>query len=104
HPNFHPTLTHLQTKLYPLVSTTTGLPHPDFPASLLNFHLLTSAQLDNLATHFHQVSPPSHATSLYPITIPPWVGADAVEVDLVTKRRRFGRFIGLRGCESPLKE
>lgn len=24
------------------------------------------------------------------------------EVDLVTKRRRFGRFIGLRGCESPI--
>lgn len=23
-------------------------------------------------------------------------------VDLVTKRRRFGRFIGLRGCESPV--
>lgn len=24
------------------------------------------------------------------------------EVDLMTKRRRFGRFIGLRGCESPI--
>lgn len=23
-------------------------------------------------------------------------------MDLVTKRRRFGRFIGLRGCESPV--
>ena len=27
---------------------------------------------------------------------------DGNEVDLVTKRRRFGRFIGLRGCESPV--
>lgn len=27
-------------------------------------------------------------------------GADKA-VDLVTKRRRWGRFIGLRGCESP---
>lgn len=25
------------------------------------------------------------------------------EVDLKTKRRRFGRFIGLRGCESPIQ-
>lgn len=25
------------------------------------------------------------------------------EVNLKTKRRRFGRFIGLRGCESPIQ-
>lgn len=26
------------------------------------------------------------------------------EVDLQTKRRRWGRFVGLRGCESPVRE
>lgn len=26
-----------------------------------------------------------------------------MDVDLKTKRRRFGRFIGLRGCESPIQ-
>lgn len=29
---------------------------------------------------------------------------DAGLVDLATKRRRFGRFIGLRGCESPVQD
>lgn len=29
-------------------------------------------------------------------------GEKGREVDLATKRRRFGRFIGLRGCESPI--
>lgn len=32
------------------------------------------------------------------------VGAYQPEVSLETKRRRWGRFIGLRGCESPTKE
>lgn len=41
---------------------------------------------------------------MYPAWIPAWTGIDAStieEVDLETKRRRWGRFIGLRGCESP---
>lgn len=29
---------------------------------------------------------------------------DASLVDMATKRRRFGRFIGLRGCESPVQD
>lgn len=35
----------------------------------------------------------------YPIRVPAWVGDD---VSIETKRRRWGRFIGLRGCESPV--
>ena len=53
-------------------------------------------------------------TWLYPTCIPAWTslhpataryrnsdGAGVADVDLETKRRRWGRFIGLRGCESP---
>lgn len=32
--------------------------------------------------------------------MPSWVGED---VPIETKRRRWGRFIGLRGCESPVE-
>jgi hypothetical protein len=35
---------------------------------------------------------------MYPAWIPPYTGEG---VELGTKRRRWGRFIGLRGCESP---
>lgn len=85
----------------------TGLQHTDFPRTLLSFHLLTSAQLDELARHYHQVWPPVPATFYYPMRIPAWVAQvdgqmQPGRVDLETKRRRFGRFIGLRGCESPV--
>lgn len=46
---------------------------------------------------------------MYPIVIPAWIGrgngmkgsGGGGEVDVKTKKRQFGRFIGLRGCESP---
>ncbi|KAL1975194.1 hypothetical protein VTN31DRAFT_3586 [Thermomyces dupontii] len=104
HPAFFPTLQHLANPLVPLVSITTGLPHPDFPMSILAFHLLTHEQLDSMARHYHQVWPPVPETFGYPIRIPAWVGTPYEHtVDLETKRRRIGRFIGLRGCESPVK-
>ncbi|PLB44770.1 hypothetical protein P170DRAFT_429521 [Aspergillus steynii IBT 23096] len=103
-PLFYSVVNHLQTPLCPLISSTTGLQHPEFPGTILAYHLLTSRQLDDLARHYHQIYPPVAATSYYPITIPPWVGAsDESDVNLDTKRRRFGRFIGLRGCESPVQ-
>jgi hypothetical protein len=103
--SFFPTLSHLGTRLYPLVSNTTALPHPDFPRTILGYHLLTSRQLDNLAIHYHQVWPPVRATAYYPVAILPWIGTENEEdVDLETKRRRFGRFIGLQRCESPVEE
>ncbi|RMJ27302.1 hypothetical protein PHISP_01816 [Aspergillus sp. HF37] len=104
HPSFLRVLEHLLTPLRPLISMTTCVPHPDFPTTLLAYHLLTSTQLDDLARHYHQVWPPMSDTKSYPQPIPAWVGAPnerAVDVD--TKRRRFGRFIGLRGCESPVE-
>ncbi len=98
---------HLRNPLVPLISVMTGLPHPAFPINLLQYHLLTHAQLDSLARWYHQVEPAVAETFFYPTWIPAWtslVGDDDntnVGVDLETKRRRFGRFIGLRGCESP---
>ncbi|GIK07414.1 hypothetical protein Aspvir_003078 [Aspergillus viridinutans] len=102
HPSFQPILRHLRTRLCFLVSSTTGQQHPEFPKTLLAYHLLTNRQLDDLARHFHQVWPPVEATRAYPVSIPAWIGTQGEKsVDLQTKRRRFGRFIGLRGCESP---
>jgi hypothetical protein len=46
-------------------------------------------------------------TFRYPARIPAWVSLNEGEedaenaVDLETKRRRWGRFVGLRGCETP---
>ena len=100
HPNFTTIIGHLTKELQPLVSTATGIPHPEFPTSLLKYHLLTHSQLDDLAVHYHQVFPPVPETTQYPLCIKPWVGTES-NVDLNVKRRRFGRFIGMRGCESP---
>ncbi|TVY49307.1 hypothetical protein LOCC1_G000706 [Lachnellula occidentalis] len=82
--------------LCPLVRVTDGAHHHAFPLTILNFHLLTSQQCDDLAHHFHQRTP-SDWTCLYPIRIE-WRN----DATLDEKRRRIGRFIGLRGCESPL--
>jgi hypothetical protein len=112
---------HLSTPLVPLISVTTGLPHPSFPRSLLQYHLLTHAQLDSLARWYHQTCPPTEESWMYPAWIPPFtahaaaaaadvnnVGQECAKgyegVTLETKRRRWGRFIGLRGCESPAVE
>ncbi|RVX74407.1 hypothetical protein B0A52_01533 [Exophiala mesophila] len=101
---------HLRAPLVPLISVTNGLAHPDFPKSLLQYHLLTHEQLDSLACWYHQVFPPVRETFQYPAWVPAWTslpcapgvaGPNLDAVDLETKRRRWGRFIGLRGCESP---
>ncbi|KAL4752612.1 hypothetical protein BDW72DRAFT_60269 [Aspergillus terricola var. indicus] len=107
HPEFKDKIAHLARKLHPLVSYSTGLIHPYFPKSILAFNLLTSEQLDALALHFHQVYPPRRETFRYPLPIKPWLTTNGfvrdLGVDTEVKRRRFGRFIGLRGCESPVK-
>ncbi|KIX93500.1 uncharacterized protein Z520_10678 [Fonsecaea multimorphosa CBS 102226] len=106
---------HLRAPLVPLISVTTGLPHPEFPTSLLQYHLLTHEQLDSLARWYHQVTPPVEETFQYPAWIPAWTSLyrprsqtsntdGEMTVDLETKKRRWGRFIGLRGCESPTDE
>ncbi|KAE8447608.1 hypothetical protein EG329_010579 [Mollisiaceae sp. DMI_Dod_QoI] len=85
--------------LSPLVRLTTGEVHPSFPSTLLNFWLLTSEQLDELAHFYHQRTP-SIYTRHYPCPVNKEWRTDAT---LEEKRRRIGRFIGLRGCESPVQ-
>ncbi|KAJ5777057.1 hypothetical protein N7520_000303 [Penicillium odoratum] len=106
HPDFAPVLGYLRQRLHPLVSCTTGQIPPDFPETMLSYHLLTNSQLDKLAQFFHQTSQTRPETWMYPTKIQkPWVGTNAeVDVNLETKRRRFGRFIGLRGCDSPVED
>lgn len=84
--------------LAPLVRLTTGEIHPVFPSTLLNFWLLTSEQCDELAAFYHQRSPFNIYKRHYPCPVE-W-RADA---SLEEKRRWIGRFIGLRGCESPVQ-
>lgn len=77
--------------LAPLVQLTSGQVHPAFPATLLGFWLLTDAQLDEMAHFYHQRTP-CQWTRHYPCPIT-WAEGLSVE----EKRRKMGKFIGLRG-------
>ncbi|KAL8707404.1 MAG: hypothetical protein Q9225_007761 [Loekoesia sp. 1 TL-2023] len=110
---FRRKLAHLSTPLAPLLSITSGTSHPSFPASILHYHLLTEAQLNELAHHYHQRTPSQWSLS-YPLPVVGRWNANGTahtqqgggmgqgEARLEDKRRRFGRFMGLRGCESPV--
>ncbi|KAI0022217.1 hypothetical protein F4780DRAFT_207686 [Xylariomycetidae sp. FL0641] len=95
-PAFREKLAQMALPLAPLVQLTTGDVHPHFPGTLLGFWLLTDAQLEELAHFYHQRTP-CRWTFHYPCPIT-WSSALSLE----EKRRKIGRFIGLRGCESPL--
>lgn len=88
---------HLSSALYPLLSVATGAPHPAFPGTLLHYHLLSEAQLDELAHFYHQRTP-----SVFSFSYPAPIIGRWSDADINDKRRRFGRFMGLRGCDSPL--
>lgn len=109
---------HYATELVPLISVRTGEAHPDFPSSLLQYHLLTHDQLDSLARHYHQTIDAGNERWDYPYPIAwgkVWCGNNPAPttslsnqsrrhlVDLNTKRRRFGRFIGLKVESSPVQ-
>lgn len=83
--------------LAPLVQLTTGRVHPRFPDTLLNFWLLTDAELESLASFYHQRTPCTW-TRHYPCPV-----AWSSSLPLEEKRRRIGKFMGLRGCETPVK-
>jgi hypothetical protein len=97
-PAFQAKLTQMARRLSPFVQVNTGHPHPSFPKTLLAFWLLTEVELDSMALFFHQADG-SWLRGEYPCPVP-W----SHESSLETKRRRFGRFIGIRGCESPTCE
>ncbi|KAI0400309.1 hypothetical protein F4802DRAFT_500394 [Xylaria palmicola] len=94
---FKQKLQQMALPLAPLVQLTTGHVHPAFPGTLLNFWLLTDAELEELAHFYHQRTPCRY-TSHYPCPIN-W----SSDMSLEEKRRKIGRFIGLRGCETPLR-
>ncbi|KAI0104788.1 hypothetical protein GGR51DRAFT_219810 [Nemania sp. FL0031] len=94
---FKEKLEQMALPLAPLVQLTTGEIHPSFPGTLLNFWLLTDAELEELAHFYHQRTPCRY-TFHYPCPIN-W----SSDVPLEEKRRKIGRFIGLRGCESPIR-
>ncbi|KAL7629341.1 hypothetical protein AAE478_000861 [Parahypoxylon ruwenzoriense] len=94
---FREKLRQMALPLAPLVQLTTGEIHPAFPGTLLNFWLLTDEELEELAHFYHQRTP-CRWTLHYPCPI-----AWSSDMPLEEKRRRIGRFIGLRGCETPLR-
>ncbi|KAI0140973.1 hypothetical protein F4776DRAFT_613474 [Hypoxylon sp. NC0597] len=94
---FREKLRQMALPLAPLVQLTTGEIHPQFPGTLLNFWLLTDAQLEELAHFYHQRTP-CRWTFHYPCPIK-W----SSDMPLEEKRRLIGRFIGLRGCETPIR-
>ncbi|KAL1870432.1 hypothetical protein Daus18300_005118 [Diaporthe australafricana] len=84
-------LNSMRLPLAPLVQLTSGQIHPSFPPTLLNFWLLTDAQLDEIAHFYHQRTP-CQWTMHYPCPIT-WQEGLGIE----EKRRKIGKFIGLRG-------
>lgn len=105
-------MTRLQFRLAPLHQLPNGVPHPRFPETLLHFHLLTEGQLDSLAEYYHQrPRSPTLLTHGYPALMSldydflAYVGERrGPEARIGIKRRKFGRFIGLQGCETPVEE
>jgi len=96
-PEFQAKMAQMALPLAPLVRLTTGEVHPIFPSTLLNFWLLTSEQCDELAHFYHQRTP-SVWTRHYPCSVE-W----RTDATLEEKRRRIGRFIGLMGCDTPVR-
>ncbi|EEU48428.1 uncharacterized protein NECHADRAFT_74556 [Fusarium vanettenii 77-13-4] len=95
-PGLQRKLAQMELPLAPLVQLTTGAIHPAFPTTVLKFWLLTDDQLESLAHFYHQRTP-NPWTNQYPCPIT-W----SSELPLEEKRRKMGKFIGLRGCDSPI--
>lgn len=89
-------IAHMALPLAPLVQLTTGLIHPAFPQTILSYYLLVESELDDIAHFYHQRTP-CEWTLHYPKTMNWRPG-----LTLEEKRRKLGKFIGLRGCDNPI--
>jgi hypothetical protein len=87
----------LALPLAPLVQITTGEVSDVFPTTLLKYWVLVESEIDELAHFYHQRTP-SELTKYYPKPINDW----RESLTLEEKRRKLGKFIGLRGCETPV--
>ena len=100
-------ISEMRLKLSPLVRITTGHVHPSFPKTLLHYWLLMDSQLDDLALFYHQRpeadGPEAGVKSRWASQYPKEMGWRE-GMGLEEKRRRWGKFIGLRGCETPKTE
>ena len=96
-PEFIDMLHFLSQPLSPLVQVASGLGHPAFPRTILQFCLLTDAQLESMAYFYHQAEL-SRWTMQYQCPVE-WRS----DLPLVEKRHKFGEFIGLtwRAGEDP---
>lgn len=94
-PEFKARVDRLRLPLAPLVEVVDCKIHPAFPKSVLHYYLLTDQELEDLAHFYHQRTP-SYWTAQYHFPMRWRAGLTTNE-----KRRKFGRFIGLRGCETP---
>jgi hypothetical protein len=94
-PELQARIQQLALPLAPLVQLTSGQAHPAFPATILHYYLLTDAELEDLAHFYHQRTPCTW-TAHYP---KPMNWRDGLTIE--EKRRKWARFMGLRGCESP---
>lgn len=113
-PNLEPIFTRLRFPLAALHPLPDGPPHPAFPKTLLAYHLLSEETLNNLAHYYHQIPNPNSPT-IWLYSYPSYMNWDGAffehlkevkgaEVMINVKRRKFGKFIGLRGCETPVEE
>ncbi|KAF2498417.1 hypothetical protein BU16DRAFT_615460 [Lophium mytilinum] len=107
----------MRLKICPIVSVMCGQASEHFPGTMLEFWLLTEAQLDGMA-HFYSQSTPDEFTNLYPrpmkwdkdflSTATPKAMSSRekryrlnIQDRMAIKRRKFAKFIGMRGCETP---
>lgn len=95
-PGLQAKISQLVLPLAPLVQLTSGQVHPSFPITLLHYHLLTDVELEELAHFYHQRTPCA-LTGHYPKPMNWRAGLTVNE-----KKRKWGRFMGLKGCESPV--
>jgi len=112
-------ISQLRLKIAPILSVSSGYPHPEFPPTLLHLFLLTEDQLDSLADYYSQIHPDA-TTFMYPQTMGwnqdllrrPIANENSRDGEpqlddldrIAIKRRKFAKFIGMKGTETPLWE
>ncbi len=90
---FRKKLHEMRGPLAPLVPISTSVSHPAFSNTILQFWPLTEEELDEMAEFYHPAA--DHRYSNWHPKRIKWRPLD----DLKTRRRRWGQFIGLRGCD-----